>query len=186
MSKVWRRWSQTDSEAILKRKRSRKLRLCEAMVCGSKASTSDNHLLEETTRCGGNPFWKGRDVVRLSYSLVNTTDSGVAKGVHDGKPISRHSLGFAQIKNYINILLPLEKSFYLIISTSVVPFRNQVKPGSRPCSLVSLRFKVFRYSFPQTILTLFNRLKSNFILVWSLQNFHQWLTMNWSLSKCSF
>ena len=127
MSKVWRRWSQTDSEAILKRKRSRKLRLCEAMVCGSKTSTSDNHLLEETTRCGGNPFWKGRDVVRPSYSLVNTTDSGVAKGVHDGKPISRHSFGFAQIKNYINILLPLEKSFYLIISTSVVPFRNQVK-----------------------------------------------------------
>ena len=181
MSKVWRRWSETDSEAILKRKRSRKLRLCEAMVCGSNTSTSDNHLLEETTRCGENPFWKGRDVVRLSYSLVNTADPG-------GKPISRCSLGFAQIKTYINILLPQLKSQKLLFDylDKYGPFRNQVKPGSRPWSLISLRFKVFRYSFSQTILTFFNRLKSNFILVLSLQNIHQWWTMNWSLSKCSF
>ena len=32
----------------------------------------------------------------------------------------------------------------------------------------------------------FNHLKSDFIPVWSLQHFHQWLTMNWSLSKQSF
>ena len=46
--------------------------------------------------------------------------------------------------------------------------------------------KVFRYSFLQTIPMFFKRLKSDFILVRSPQNFHHWLTMNWSLSKCSF
>ena len=32
----------------------------------------------------------------------------------------------------------------------------------------------------------FNHLKSDFFLVRSLQTFHSWLTMNWSLSKCGF
>ena len=49
-----------------------------------------------------------------------------------------------------------------------------------------LTLKVFQYSFSQTILMFFNRLKRDVILVRSPQNFHQWLTMNWSLSKCSF
>ena len=40
--------------------------------------------------------------------------------------------------------------------------------------------------FSKTISMFFNRIKSDFVLVRSLQNFHQWLTMNWSLSKCSF
>ena len=47
-------------------------------------------------------------------------------------------------------------------------------------------FEVFWYSFSETTPMFFNLLKSDFILVRSLQNFHQWLTMNWSLSKCSF
>ena len=47
-------------------------------------------------------------------------------------------------------------------------------------------FEVFRYSFSETMPMFFNLLKSDFILVRSLQNFHRWLTMNWSLSKCSF
>ena len=40
--------------------------------------------------------------------------------------------------------------------------------------------------FLETIPTKFNRFESHFILVQSLQNFHHWLTVNWSLSKCSF
>ena len=47
--------------------------------------------------------------------------------------------------------------------------------------------KVFRYSFSQTMIPMFfNPLKSNFILVRSPQNFHQWLTMNWSLPNAVF
>ena len=45
---------------------------------------------------------------------------------------------------------------------------------------------MFRCSFSQTIPLFFNRLKSDFMFVRSPQNFHQWLTMNWSLSKCIF
>ena len=40
--------------------------------------------------------------------------------------------------------------------------------------------------FSETIPMSFNHLKSDFILVRSLQKFHQWLALNWSLLKCSF
>ena len=49
----------------------------------------------------------------------------------------------------------------------------------------AVSFKVFWCSFLQTI-QMFNRLKKDFILVRSTQNFHEWLTINWRLSKCSF
>ena len=47
-------------------------------------------------------------------------------------------------------------------------------------------FKVFRYSFSDTLPIFFYRLKGDFILVRSLWNFRQWFIMDWSLSKRRF
>ena len=43
-------------------------------------------------------------------------------------------------------------------------------------------FKVFRYSFSEAIPILYNRFKSNFILVWSLY-FHQWFITMTAIKK---
>ena len=57
----------------------------------------------------------------------------------------------------------------------------------KTCDLcVRCYFKVFRYSFSEAIPIFFNRFKSDFILVWSLYNFHQWLNIDWNLSKRGF
>ena len=96
-------------------------------------------------------------------------------------PHSMTNLTWQQIK--VNI-----ESYYS--STYILPYMQQLRLFIqwfwKYSTCLVLTFKVFRYSFSQTILMFFNRLKRDVILVRSPQNFHQWLTMSWSLSKCSF
>ena len=60
------------------------------------------------------------------------------------------------------------------------------KPIIIMLAFVKAGFKGVSIQFWETTPMFFNHLKSDFIPVWSLQHFHQWLTMNWSLSKHSF
>ena len=55
----------------------------------------------------------------------------------------------------------------------LVAFSVPVLHSTRIRARATQGFKVFRYSFWETVPTLFNHLKSDFILVRSLQNFHQ-------------
>ena len=55
----------------------------------------------------------------------------------------------------------------------LVAFSVPVSHSTRIRARETQGFKVFRYSFWETIPMLFNHLKSDFILVRSLQNFHQ-------------
>ena len=59
--------------------------------------------------------------------------------------------------------------------SSIRHFKNEWKTGPSELSqrLLGLLFKVFRYSFLDTITMFFNRLKSDFFLVRSPQNSHQ-------------
>ena len=83
------------------------------------------------------------------------------------------------------------KTFQLSIFFKIF-YKWKAKEVSKPQQLIliytGLIFtnKVFRKSFSETITIFFNRLKGGFILVRMLQNFHQWFTINWSLSKYSF
>ena len=83
------------------------------------------------------------------------------------------------------------KTFQLSIFFLIF-YKWKAKEVSKPQQLIliytGLIFtnKVFRKSFSETITIFFNRLKGGLILVRMLQNFHQWFTINWSLSKYSF
>ena len=75
---------------------------------------------------------------------------------------------------------PLVIKVFRYTTSSPGRFSPPPKPGK---SVLGTR--LIRYSFLETIPMFFNHVKSDFILVRSPQNFHQWLTMNWSVSKSS-